>query len=318
MVSRQTPFGAFAFVEDEMTEKATLSPRWLRRARRLNPYYKERLHWSVPAGWPDDVGGAELVRHVAAFQAEHGGLTVDGILGPKTWEAIQGRTWDPPAREYLIAGGERIPVSFPVVTWLEPGGLSFYGRKGWRRRRDPSGKRVNLFVLHWDGCTSSHQCFHVLLDRGLSVQLMLDGDGTVYQALDLAEARAWHAGNANDRSIGVEIQNPVRLHRNKWQKPPRPVITEGRVHRRGSYEHLDFYEIQKQRAVELAEVLCEHFGIPRVLPTDGSSVTNRLAPSHFRGVCGHYHVSKNKPDPGLSLWPGLQAAFSGESNVNNQ
>jgi len=290
------------------TEQA-LSAKWLRRARRLNPYYKDRLRWPVPAGWPNDLGSAELVRRVATFQAEHGGLTVDGILGPKTWEALQGRTFEPPAREHLIIGGELVAVPFPVVTWLEPGGLSFYGKRGWAKRRDPSSKRVNLFVLHWDGCTSSHQCFHVLLDRGLSVHLMLDGDGTVYQALDLAEARAWHAGNANERSVGVEIQNPVRLHRNKWQTPPRPVIAEPRVHARGSYEHLDFYDVQKRRAVELAEVLCGRFGIPRALPTDGEGVTRGLAPTGYRGVCGHYHLSSHKPDPGLSLWPGLQAAF---------
>jgi N-acetyl-anhydromuramyl-L-alanine amidase AmpD len=289
-----------------------LSERWLRRARRLNPFYRERLRWTLPAGWPDDVASAELALRVAAFQNEHGALTVDGILGPKTWEALQGRTFEPPAREQLIVGGERVAVPFPVVTWLEPGGLSFYGQKGWAKRRDPSGAGVNLFVLHWDGCTSSHQCFNVLLDRGLSVHLMLDGDGTVYQALDLAEARAWHAGNVNERSVGVEIQNPVRVHRNQWQTPPRPVVNEPRVHARGSYEHLDFYDVQKQRVVELAEVLCERFGIPRALPENTrGEVLRALAPAGFRGVCGHYHVSTSKPDPGLTLWPGLQAAFAG-------
>ena len=95
-----------------MTETA-LSPRWLRRARRLNPHYKARLHWSVPGGWPDDVAGREFAERVAAFQVEHGALTADGILGPKTWEELQGRTWEPPAREYLIVGGERIAVPFP-------------------------------------------------------------------------------------------------------------------------------------------------------------------------------------------------------------
>lgn len=296
-----------------MTAKATelLSERWLHRAQRLNPFYRERLRWTVPAGWPDDVSSAEFAGRVAAFQHEHGALTVDGILGPKTWEALQGRAFEPPAQEHLIVAGERVAVPFPVVTWLEPAGLSFYGRRGWAKRRDPRGAGVNLFVLHWDGCTSSHQCFHVLLDRGLSVHLMLDGDGTVYQALDLAQARAWHAGNANERSVGVEIQNPVRVHRNQWQKPPRPIVNEPRVHARGSYEHLDFHDVQKQRAVELAEVLCERFGIPRALPEDArGQVVRTLAPAGFRGVCGHYHVSQSKPDPGLTLWPGLQAAFA--------
>ena len=35
---------------------------------------------------------------------------------------------------------------------------------------------------------------------------MLDVDGTIYQSLDLKE-RAWHATNANSRSIGIEIAN---------------------------------------------------------------------------------------------------------------
>ena len=294
-----------------MTEpNELLSDKWLRRAQRLNPYYRERLAWSVPADWPPDAASAEFALRVAAFQKEHGSLTIDGVLGPKTLAGLGGGTFTPPAREFLIVRGEKLLVPFPVVTWEEPGGLSFYGRKGWTKRRDPSGKGVNLFVLHWDGCTSASQCFHVLLERGLSVHLMLDGDGTVYQALDLADARAWHAGDVNERSIGVEIQNPVRPHRNKWQSPPRELVVGPGVHGGPSHEHLDFYDIQMRRVVELAEVLCERFGIPRDVPLGpGGDVLRTLAPSGFRGVCGHYHVSKSKPDPGLTLWPGLQAAF---------
>jgi hypothetical protein len=293
-----------------MTDMNLLSDTWLRRAQQLNPYYRERLKWPVPAGWPSDVASVEFALRVAAFQKEHGALTVDGILGPKTAEAIKGSTFTPLAGNFLVAGGERIPVPFPVVTWDEPNGISFYGHGGWSKRRDPSGKGVNLFVLHWDGCTSARQCFHVLLERGLSVHLMLDGDGSVYQALDLAEARAWHAGDVNERSIGVEIQNPVQLHRNQWQKPPREVVLDPGVHGGPTYEHLDFYDVQMKRVVELAEVLCARFGIPRTLPLGaGGDVLRTLAPTDFRGVCGHYHVSRSKPDPGLTLWPGLQASF---------
>ena len=302
-----------------MTEpNELLSDKWLRRAQRLNPYYRERLSWSLPADWPPDVASAAFALRVAAFQKEQGSVTVDGVLGPKTLAALGGGTFTPPAGEFLIVRGEKLPVPFPVVTWEEPGGLSFYGRKGWTKRRDPSGKGVNLFVLHWDGCTSASQCFHVLLERGLSVHLMLDGDGTVYQALDLAEARGWHAGDVNERSVGVEIQNPVRPHRNKWQSPPRSLVVGPGVHGDPSYEHLDFYDIQKRRVVELAEVLCARFGIPRELPVSaGGDVLRTLAPSSFRGVCGHYHVSASKPDPGLTLWPGFQAAFR-ESPPTNE
>lgn len=294
-----------------MTEpERLLSDNWLHRAQRLNPYYQQRLGWSVPGGWPTDVASEDFAESVAFFQKEHGALTVDGIVGPKTAAAFQGLKPTPPDGEFLIIAGQRVSVPFPVVTWDEPNGMSFYGHGGWTKRRDPSGNGVNLFVLHWDGCTSARQCFHVLLERGLSVHLMLDGDGTVYQALDLAEARAWHAGDVNERSIGVEIQNPVQLHRNKWQKPPREIVVDSGVHGGPTYEHLDFYEVQMKRVVELAEVLCARFGIPRMLPFGaGGDVLRTLAPASFRGVCGHYHVSRSKPDPGLTLWPGLQAAF---------
>lgn len=287
----------------------TLQPRTLARAQKLNPYYQKRLGWRLPSAWPTDVASEDFARHVAACQREHGALLVDGVLGPKTWAALRGCTWAPPAQDHLLIAGQRVPVPFPVVTWHEPGGLSFYGAGGWRRRRTPTGQAVDLLVLHWDGCLSSHQCFQVLLERGLSVQLLLDGDGTVYQTLDLAEASAWHAGHVNDRAIGVEIQNPVKRHRRAWQKPRRDLITEPRVHAPGTWAHLDFYPIQKERAAALAEALCAHLPIPRALPVRDGVVLPQLAPRGFRGVCGHYHLSRKKPDPGLSLWPGLLRAF---------
>src|ERR1043166_196386 len=66
---------------------------------------------------------------------------------------------------------------------------------------------VDQFVIHFDVCGTSRQCFKVLHDhRGLSVQFMLDLDGTIYQTLDLKE-RAWQATIANSRSVGIEIAN---------------------------------------------------------------------------------------------------------------
>ncbi len=68
-------------------------------------------------------------------------------------------------------------------------------------------QKVDQFVLHFDVCGTSAQCFYVLHDRrGLSVHFMLDVDGTIYQTLDVKE-RAWQATKSNDRSIGIEIAN---------------------------------------------------------------------------------------------------------------
>ena len=75
--------------------------------------------------------------------------------------------------------------------------------RGWSL--DEARRVVDQFVIHYDVCGTSARCFKVLHDlRGLSVHFLLDIDGTIYQTLDLKE-RAWHAGTANDRSLGVEI-----------------------------------------------------------------------------------------------------------------
>jgi hypothetical protein len=68
-------------------------------------------------------------------------------------------------------------------------------------------KVVDQWVIHYDVCGTSRQCFKVLHDmRGLSVHFMLDLDGTIYQTLDLKE-RGWHATSSNSRAVGVEIAN---------------------------------------------------------------------------------------------------------------
>jgi len=66
---------------------------------------------------------------------------------------------------------------------------------------------VDQFVIHYDVCGTSRQCFKILHDmRDLSVHFMLDLDGTIYQTLDVKE-RAWHATSSNSRSVGIEIAN---------------------------------------------------------------------------------------------------------------
>lgn len=86
-------------------------------------------------------------------------------------------------------------------------------------------QHVDQFVLHYDVCGTSRQCFRVLHDfRGLSVHFMIDIDGTIYQTLDVKE-KAWHATIANNRSVGVEIANMGAYARdekdplNEWYTP---------------------------------------------------------------------------------------------------
>ncbi len=194
---------------------------------------------------------------------------------------------------------------------------------------------VDQFVIHYDVCGTSRQCFKILHDiRGLSVHFLLDLDGTIYQTLDLKE-RAWHASIANHRSVGIEIANigayggdakvldewygrdeqGVRVTLPAWMKetglrtpdfvarPARPDPVVGPIH--GSpLKQYDLTDEQYDSLVKLTAALCDIFpnlrcDYPR--DADGRLVTTTLPEADFKaytGVLGHYHVTRDKVDPG--------------------
>ena len=133
----------------------------------------------------------------------------------------------------IIVCGERFHTGASVVLWTDKGGYDFHYSKapGSADERKPSHVRmspltdaqaaqvrdhgwtlaflrdnVDQFVLHYSVEGTSRQTFETLLRRHLSVQFMLDLDGTIYQAMDLQE-EAPHATKANGRSVGIEIAN---------------------------------------------------------------------------------------------------------------
>lgn len=238
--------------------------------------------------------------------------------------------------QHIVAAGERIFVGAPVVLWTDPDGYSAYetdlhferppisvetpppgklryqpGRKD-RRTGDvlvaPESRdlvalqqALELFVLHYDVCGTSQTCFKVLHDRrALSVHFMLDVDGTIYQTLDLRDT-GWHASQANNRSVGVEIaqigaypltpkgdevlarwyaddpadpEGPrITLPKDPSElgvrtprfvgRPARPDRVLGLVHG-SSYQQYDFTPEQYDSLVKLTAALCRHF--PKIEP----------------------------------------------------
>ena len=198
---------------------------------------------------------------------------------------------------------------------------------------------VHQFVLHYDVAGVSRQCFKILQDRRvLSVHFLLDVDGTIYQTLDLRE-KAHHATIANDFSVGVEIAHPGAypqpmaapmavwyakdaegwfltlpktitdpgiLTPNFVARPARPDIVVGEV--QGSTWHqLDFTPQQYRALAQLCAGLNK--ALPRIrleVPrrADGT-VQDRVMPEAelraFDGIVGHFHVQKNKQDPGPAM-----------------
>ena len=196
---------------------------------------------------------------------------------------------------------------------------------------------VDQFVIHYDNCGVSWYTFKVLQDsRGLSVHFMLDADGTIYQTLDLKE-RAWHAGKANDRSIGIEIANmgayPLDDDKvlDKWYQPqpdgstkltipdppgtfgikhpdqvtgpirPKPVVGTINGHEVQQY---DLTPEQYHALIKLTAALTKIFPkITNDYPRDenGKLIPGLLTDQQFadyHGLIGHYHIKKSKLDPG--------------------
>lgn len=195
---------------------------------------------------------------------------------------------------------------------------------------------VDQFVIHFDAGGTSRRCFHTLQDmRGLSVQFMLDVDGTLYQTLDLKE-RAWQATIANSRSIGIEIanigaytlnsSNPLDvwyqqtngqtyltipdefgaagiLTSNFVGQPARPDPIEGNIQGKDLVQY-DYTPEQYAALIKLTATLCRIF--PKIrcqYPTNdaGQLITAKIPDdvlTNYSGILGHYHVQTDKVDPG--------------------
>jgi N-acetyl-anhydromuramyl-L-alanine amidase AmpD len=282
----------------------------------------------------------------------------------------------------IVVCGELIHTGAPVVLWTDPGGYDAYRaechfipgqdkpsspvsdspiRYGSFRRHLPEDvaeqvrregwslpllqEWVDLFVIHYDACGTSRRCFEVLHDlRGLSVHFMLDLDGTIYQTLDLKE-RAWHAGTANDRSVGVEIANigayeemtrldewygrddrgrpyvtiPERLGATGIRTPgfvavpARAQLFQGLINGRELFQY-DLTEAQYDSLIKLTATLCQV--LPRIEPDYPRDAAGRLRTSvlseaemaRFSGLLGHWHVISAKIDPGPAFdWDRLIA-----------
>lgn len=260
-----------------------------------------------------------------------------------SWEATKEEhpEFDSPNRYGLRADG------------LTPEQIEAFRGGGWDL--DSLRDVVDQFVMHYDVCGTSDVCFKVLHDRRcLSVHFMLDVDGTIYQTLDLKE-RAWHATISNPRSIGVEIAGigaypkpdhdvlkkwymkdegsdlvirPQRFvgHlglRNKpfYGRPDRPEIVEGTIQGTKLYQY-DYTPEQYDSLIKLTATLCRVFPNLRCdYPKDenGQLIPHMLEKpdwEKFTGVLGHYHVQKNKIDPGPAFnW---EKVIGGAQQLLNQ
>jgi N-acetyl-anhydromuramyl-L-alanine amidase AmpD len=222
--------------------------------------------------------------------------------------------------EHIMVFGRLVPAGTRVVLWSDPGGLDAY--KGGHFGRRPSGADgVTQVILHYDVAGTSRNCQRILDRRKLSCHFLLDLDGTVYQTLDVRE-RAWHAGEANDRSVGIEIANigayPDRTVLDRWYvvegqgirvalppplagdlpegyvgRPARPGPVRGRIHDTELWQY-DFTDAQYEALGRLLAALSRALPIPAEAPEARTVLGDVKTP----GFLAHFHLTKRKVDPG--------------------
>lgn len=288
--------------------------------------------------------------------------------------------------DVIMIAGELFHTMTKVVLWTDKGGFDAYrghrhdqknvgpphdhpdrllrfgslrrnGSQAWKDRVQREGytpedliEVIDTIVLHYDACGSSSRCFHVLHDlRGLSCHFLIDVDGTIYQTLDVKE-RAWHAGTANDRSIGIEIAHfgafpeaiqadlhyeesthGIRLKESSlagtsaegaFPYPARQQMFSGVIHQQNLFQR-DFTEAQYASIEKLLIALCR--AIPSIRPivprTEEGFVQSGLRPEPsgqaVAGIVGHWHVGSHKVDPGPAFnWDRIESALRA-SDINN-
>lgn len=321
--------------EDHTNQKDRLSEDKIDRAIRLNERFSRKtpIRYATAVRYldldPDESPESDIAVVVHKFQVKND-LVEDGVLGPKTQSSVLGEEWKKPSGDnFFLFDGTALECSsdLEIITPDHPEGLDLRAEsdKGWSER---SPVPVNLFVSHWDGMYTSHGCFNVLVDRGTGMHFAIDWDGTVYQFLDL-KWKAWGQGRVNSRSIGVEIANPVKPERNDKFGTGKRDLVPIEVYSSGNpgAKVLGFNKAQIRAHNLLVEEMCRLFKIPKQLPAwdpevdkgempkdgvsrgvmpGGQRSNDRIRRGEFAGVCGHYHVTYRKQDPGVQLWKPLR------------
>jgi N-acetyl-anhydromuramyl-L-alanine amidase AmpD len=195
---------------------------------------------------------------------------------------------------------------------------------GWDRL-DPGGaiaalrKVVHAVVLHHDGSSDSRSCFQTLLARGLSTHFMVDRDGTLYQATDVADM-AWHAQGMNAVAVGIDLNSTATnlLHSPDQPAPYGAVPSRQAVINGSPFVSWTYSDQQYLTLIALLRVLVDDVGLQPVFPQDqdGGILRTVLADppaEQFSGIQCHWHSDEQKWDPGPGLdWERILAGLRKE------
>mgnify|MGYP003120571003 FL=1 len=272
-----------------------------------------KLGWE-PSWFGERYFDEKLVRAVKKWQKENG-LTADGMCGPGTYRRVwterqtnidDYKPTNPNYSNYIVYNGNFVPINWEkVILWSEKDGLAalpghYYDYSGRPKRN------VRLFVNHWDVCLNSKSCNDILNRSGISVQFLIDNDGTIYQTMDMQHG-AWHAGSerVNRASVGVEISNAFYPKYADWYVQngygERPMVDDAWVNGVKLDPFMGFYpeQIEAAKALWKAVASASNVKLKTKLNQFGKVSTKyekEIVYGKFEGVISHYHCYKGKID----------------------
>lgn len=217
------------------------------------------------------------------------GVTADGDAGPATWEAFE----DAAAKAYGVNVDRSLHL--PKAQYF------------------PGTYEKDLIVMHHTAGGSPRSSLNgwIADKTRVGTAYFVDRDGTVYEVFppDGAAGNLGLGGRQETRSIGIEICNWGWLKKQAdgrfaaWPgldaKRPTTFIPEEKVHTaswRGDRYWEKYTEAAIVASINLADYLCDRFGIDRDVAPPEREATNFERFKNFKGVIAHYHVRRDKTD----------------------
>ena len=199
--------------------------------------------------------------------------------------------------KYIVHAGNAVEIFWDkVVLWTQD---PKFAAQSYTDMGGKPERTINMFVNHWDVCLSSSSCQNVLNNRGLSVQFLLDNDGTIIQTTDTQNI-CYHAGRTvNNVSVGVEVSDAYYLKYQDWYERngfgPRPIWSNAEVHGNTLDPFLGFYNVQIEALAALWEAVSYACGVPLEIP-HSHTVVSSVSKGTFKGFVNHYNVTTKKID----------------------
>lgn len=283
-------------------------PTFTRKAaRKYNGKYAQKTLWpglpdSAAEAFPglrSEYGSAEFANAVFDLQRVFD-CGEDGCLGPATYAEIL-RQFDPVDEEdpYIVYGRRRISlgdVDYKVVNYDQSGGYDLHPAGHFSAR----AKDAESIVLHWGGFNPK-SLYNVMsgprkVSTHFGIGLDDEGQAVVYQYLDVLH-KAWHAGVANEGSVGIDIcQQPVYKHIGYYQKRGYRVSRGHNPTHRGNKNILSL----DPRIAEVTNKFVHDLSSALEIALKSPDSHDVVDDFKQYTLLGHHHISANKWD--IACW----------------